>query len=139
MEVRFAGLADAANVSREGKLNITGIFNIIWAGNPDQPILWPSMDLVLLVEAHASEVGNHSLRINVVDAEGTLVIEQNGEFPIPPPEDPGYPIRTQFVLKYQNVSFPKIGDYSFDIFIDGRYQDSAILHIRPVAGGQAPT
>ena len=49
MDVTLALLADAANVSQDGKLNILGIFNGL--GAAAFPATHPSMHLVLRFEA----------------------------------------------------------------------------------------
>lgn len=129
MEIRFATVADTANVSREGKLNITGMFTTIWAAH-DPPVHWPSMDLVIILETDASEVGEHSLEIKFVDADGEVLQTQGGTFDAPQPSTPGFPQRIQFVLSYRGLEFPRFGDYAFDIFIDDRYGDTVFLHVK---------
>jgi hypothetical protein len=50
MHVNLAVLCDAANVSREGKLNILGEFDSIHASS--FPLTYPTMVLVVRMEAH---------------------------------------------------------------------------------------
>src|SRR6266516_3887748 len=56
MEVKLALLADGANVSREGKLNLLGIFDTLFARS--FPTTHPQMQLVIRFEAAAQEAGS---------------------------------------------------------------------------------
>ena len=125
MEVRFAMLADSANVTREGKLNITGIFNQIYA--KVFPAGHMAAHLVTQIEAHAGEVGTHELRILFVDDDGKLIMETKMEMIVEEPSDPSKPIRANNILPLQVIPLPAPGDYSFDLFIDGRYEMSVPL------------
>ena len=56
MRVKLALLADSANVSREGKLNLLGIFDAIFAR--ELPTSHPHMHLVLRFEALPADAGS---------------------------------------------------------------------------------
>lgn len=128
MEIKIAVLADAANVSQENKLNITGIFNRI--ASSTYPLVWPSMYLVVRLNAHPSEAGMHNLLIRVADEDGLEVARLEAEFELPKPAERGMPIMSQFIVPIRNATFPHSGDYSFDILIDGRYEGSVPLYLR---------
>ena len=74
MDVSLALLADAANTSRDGKLNLLGIFDAIQA--PTFPTTHPSMTLVLRLEASAAD-GNraHDLDVRFIDADGARLFK----------------------------------------------------------------
>lgn len=127
MEIKIAVLADAANVSREGKLNVTGIFNRINAG--EFPLTWPLLVLVIRLEAHASESGRHSLKVRVADEDGGEVTAMDGEMHVPRAKDRSRAVTAQFILGIQNARFQKPGTYSFDILIDGRFETTVPLHV----------
>lgn len=128
MEIKTAVLADAANVSQEGKLNITGIFNRIQAGS--FPLTWPFMALVVRLEAHLSELGKHRINIQITDEDGGKLAMVEGELEIGAGNDPDDPPHGHLILPIQNAKFSGPGVYSFDILIDGRYEDSARLLVR---------
>lgn len=68
MNVAFALLADAANQSREGKLNILGAFGEIYATN--FPARHPEMHLVLRLDASPAEAGlRKKIRIIFLDQD----------------------------------------------------------------------
>lgn len=127
MEIKTAVLADAANVSQEGKLNITGIFDRLSGGT--FPLTHPSMVLVIRLEYHMTEVGEHTLAISVADQDGQKIAEASGGFELPKPHSPHLPPVGGFVLPLQMLKFPEPGVFSFDIMIDGRYEGSALLEV----------
>lgn len=130
MEIKTAVLADAANVSAEGKLNITGIFDRL--SGSAFPLLHPNMVLVIRVEYHRSEVGEHKLALNIADADGAKIAEASGGFTLPRPHSSQIPPISGFVLPLQMLKFPEPGVYSFDILIDDRYEDSALIMVAEV-------
>src|SRR4030043_122421 len=82
MDVTLAVLADYANISKEGKLNILGVFTEV--NPPFLPWNLPQMYLVVSMEAGASEAGiEMPFRILLWDADGkeTLNIEQKVSTP----------------------------------------------------------
>src|SRR3989304_4884763 len=83
MEVAFALLADAANVSREGKLNVLGAFDRIYGSK--FPLTWPRMVLVTRFIASAAEFGaEKSLEIVTLDADGKRLGGATGKMRVPP-------------------------------------------------------
>lgn len=132
MEITTAVLADAANISQEGKLNITGIFDSIAART--FPAKWPLMVLVIRIEAHGSETGQHDIRVRLIDEDGTMLSQLDGAFDIGRPDSPHLPVTGELVLRIANSEFSEPGTYSFDIWIDGRYEQSAQLHVLKLQG-----
>lgn len=124
MEVRLAVLADAANVSRDGKLNILGEFNQILVS--DFPAVHPSMTLVIKVEGDISEVEEeHNLQIRIVNEDGKRVAEiEEIRFRFSEPADAALPASKGMIATLHTAVFEQPGVYSFDIFIDGRYEDA---------------
>jgi hypothetical protein len=126
LEVNIAVLADAANVSQEGKLNITGIFNRLQLKN--FPATSPTFSIVLGLLAHASEVGNHQLLVRLADEDGQEIAKIKGDFKVPRAKSGGKPIGTSIILGTQ-VKLPKPGDFSFDVLIDGRWEKTISLEV----------
>ena len=125
-------LADSANISQEGKLNITGIFDRINA--QEFPAAHMAAKLVLNVEVHPGEVGRHEMKIVFVDEDGKLVMESKVGFVVGEPDDKSKPIRGNQIITIQVIPMAAPGDYSFDIFIDGRYETSVPLTAAKVGG-----
>lgn len=79
MKVTLAVLADYANITREGKLNILGIFDVIHAH--DFPMTHPQMQLVMRFEADIAEAGKtKKLEIKLMDEDGKTLFVLNGNF-----------------------------------------------------------
>lgn len=118
MQVTLALLADAANLSQEGKLNVLGAFSNI--GATAMPARHPEMNLVLEIEASPSELGvSKNFDVKLLDADGVVIGGLSGKFTIPRPARPGRGVYTGTILRLNDVVFPKAGDYVFDILIEG--------------------
>ena len=126
MQFRFAVIADAANVSREGKINISGIFGRVNAAK--FPAGHAGSQLVLAFEAHTNEAGeHHATRIVFADADGTRLADLKGEITIPEPGDPSEPILLHVIIGIPFIPLPEPGSYAFDIFVDDRWVGSIPL------------
>lgn len=132
MEIRFALLADSANVSVEGKLNVIGIFDRV--GAKQFPATHMTSVLVVSLEAHRTEAGPHELRILFVDADGNPLMEMKAGMTFVPPEGAAALIRVNQILPVPMIPLPAPGDYSFDISIDGRYEMSVPINAWAVEG-----
>jgi hypothetical protein len=132
VQVNLAVLCDAANVSREGKLNILGEFDSIHASS--FPLTYPTMVLVVRLEAHPTETGDHRLKLQLLDADGADVVPPlEGEFATGRPPFLGVPVRTApIILQMHGVRFEGPGHYSFELLVDGHHLRSLPLHV--VAG-----
>ena len=132
MQVNLLVLCDAANVSREGKLNVLGEFDSIHAST--FPLTYPTMVLVVRLEAAPTEVGNHHLKLQLVDEDGRDVVPPvQGEIATGDPPFLGAVTRTPpLILQMHGVRFERPGHYSFDLSVDGSHMRSLLLHV--VAG-----
>lgn len=130
MQVRLAILADYANVTGDGKLNILGIFDRI---NLMQiPATHPQMHLVLRLEAHPAELNrSHDVEIRLQDPEGIVIFEVKGE--IVPRGEPGQPVSTNQILTLNNLQLEKIGSYTFVVLIDNDLKTQIPLTVEFVA------
>lgn len=130
MRVTLAVLADYANVSREGKLNILGIFDIIHA--KAFPCVHNQMQLVMRFEADIAERGRQkSIEVQLIDEDGKQIMRLEGQMKIGEIK-PGELFTANQVLTLQNLLFEKPGTYRFDIFIDNQPQREVplkVLHI----------
>jgi hypothetical protein len=129
VKVPLAVLCDAANVSREGKLNVLGIFSALRASG--FPCVHPSLTLVVGLEATYTERGEHSIDIRLVDADGGELLKLDGRVNVQG-ERPGRPILTQAVLQLNNIAFPHAGTYTFDILVDRRHERSLPLEVHAI-------
>lgn len=141
MQVKLAVLADYANVTGDGKLNILGIFDRI---NLVQiPAVHPQMHLVLRLEAHSAEMERpHAVEIRLHDPEGTTIFEVKGE--IVPRGEPGQAVSTNQILTLNNLQLEKVGQYNFVVLINNDLKTEIPLAVEfvsmaPAAGTPPPT
>lgn len=140
MEIPFAVIADGANVSREGKLNILGIFDTIHARA--FPVTHAEMKLVLRVAAAPDEAGiEHVIEIKLLDDEGGAVLGMKANV-VPRSVPEGKPLRLDQVVSMHNVTFKKPGKYHFSIVVDGAEKAALPLTVNqapaPAAGPHGP-
>src|SRR4051812_34084593 len=134
MQAKLAVLADYANVTGDGKLNILGIFDRI---NLMQiPAVRPQMHLVLRLEAHSAEQNrSHDVEIRLQDPEGVVIFEVKGE--IVPRGETGMPVSSNQILTLNNLQLEKIGDYRFVVLINDDVKTEIPLAVEFV--NMAPT
>lgn len=118
MNVTLAVLADYANITKEGKTNILGIFDIIYAKN--FPVVWHSMQLIMRFEAPRSEAEtDKNVVVKLLDADGGQLFEIGSQLKLGKPEKNTMTIQSNQFLVLNNLRFEKPGDYTFSILING--------------------
>ena len=126
MDVAFALLADAANVSREGKLNILGAFDRIYGAK--FPLTWPRMVLITRFIASAAEYGTEkSLEIVTMDADGKRLSAATGNMKLPKGQT-GRQLKINHVLP-MTMTFPNPGQYSIEILVNGEPKATVPLDV----------
>jgi hypothetical protein len=134
--VKLAVLADYANVTSDGKLNILGIFDRMNVVN--LPAVHPQMNLVLRLEAHPAEHGRaHPVEIRLHDPDGTTVFEVRGE--ILPQGEAGHAASTNQILTLNNLQLAKTGDYTFVVLVNNDVKAEIPLYVEfgEITGGPA--
>ncbi|CAN5635166.1 hypothetical protein BH23GEM9_BH23GEM9_06050 [soil metagenome] len=115
MHVKLALLADYANVTADGKLNILGIFDRISVH--EIPAVHPQMHLILRLEAHPAERNRvHNVEIRLYDPDGDTVFEVKGD--VVPQGNVGDMIATNQILTLNNLQLSKSGGYIFVVFVN---------------------
>jgi hypothetical protein len=116
MNVTLAVIADCANVSQEGKLNIMGIFDTIHAET--FPTLHPEMKLVIQFEADITEAEQtHRIEIQLMDADGRKPFVVNGQVAVGTIM-PGTVFKTHSILNIRGATFERPGDFVFNILVN---------------------
>ncbi|WP_420633759.1 DUF6941 family protein [Candidatus Palauibacter sp.] len=114
MEIALAALADYASISREGKLSVMGIFNGV--ATNELPARISAAHLVVSLELEAAEAEReHTVEIKCMDADGATAFAISGKFTAPPSRR-GEILKMDQILRLENMSFNKEGDYSISIF-----------------------
>lgn len=127
IKISLALLADGANISREGKLNILGIFDRISAQS--LPAMHPQMQLIMVIEADRGDADKeHLLGIELIDADGKKLLSMAGniKFSSPPP---GEQVRINHIIQLNNLRFEHLGNFEFKILINNEVRKSVPLHV----------
>jgi hypothetical protein len=107
----MAVLADEANISQEGKLNLMGIFDRISAAT--FPVMHPRMVFAFRVEAEFGDTGRaFPVRVTLEDDEGNVLFEAAGDL-MAPPVPPGEFATANQLFALVGVQFPRAGLYRF--------------------------
>ncbi len=127
MEVSLALLADCANISREGKLNIMGIFDRINAQSI--PVVHPQMQLIMTLEADRAEADReHKIEVELIDSDGAKLFAIGGHIQFGPPP-PGERVKVNHIIQLNNVQFNRFGVHEFKILLNNEVRRSVPLHI----------
>jgi hypothetical protein len=130
VRVKVALLADYSNVSREGKLNILGIFDTIYA--PTFPTTHAHMQLVIRFEGGPEEAGTtRQLEIQFQAQDGAVLFRLPGTLGVQRGEV-GELVRADHILTLNNVTFEHPGRYAFQIVLDGRAEATVPLRVEQI-------
>jgi uncharacterized protein DUF6941 len=138
LELEYALLADAAQVAEGKTFILGGGITILWRNQFPAPL---GVVMVAQLTYHRSEAdSDHTLRIQVIDADGNAVLpEIGGEMHVGGPT-PGMPPNVPLGVPVL-IPFPPLpvlqreGAYAVDIVLDGRHVKSLSF---AVARPQAP-
>ena len=127
MKITLAILADYANITREGKLNILGIFDVIHA--QDFPVVHPQMQLVMRFEADISEAGKtKKVEIQLMDEDGKRLFVLDGQFTLGQGR-PGEVMGSNQILTFNMLKFENAGHYEFKILINDELKAEVPLKV----------
>lgn len=107
----MAVLADEANVSQEGKLNLMGIFDRIAAA--EFPVVHPKLVFAFRVEAEMGDSGRtFPVHVALEDEDGAALFQAEGEM-MAPVVPPGEFNTANQIFAMVGVQFPRPGIYRF--------------------------
>ncbi|MGH2484553.1 MAG: DUF6941 family protein [Ktedonobacterales bacterium] len=130
MQIPLAVLADYANITVDGKLNIMGIFNTIFVTS-SFPATHPQLQLVFQFVVPASERGETKrIDIKLLDADGDVLVNITSETLLPRDMPANQEIPQ--IVGLNGLVFPKVGDYAFSVLINGEEKKSVALHVLPI-------
>lgn len=136
MKIPMALLADEANISQEGKLNVLGVFDRIAA--PSFPVVHPKLVFIFRVQAEFTDMGPPvPVRVRLLDQDGAVLFEASGELE-PPPVDPGEFATANQIFSLVGIQFPKPGIYKFLVSVGGEQHETPLALVQlPWAGNPA--
>lgn len=127
MELLLGLVCDDARTTDEGKLDVQGIFNDLYA--PGFPAKQDRMVLVLAIEWDRRDQGRFQFRVDLNGPDGSpsLTVDGHTEVDRRPPERP--PARTRLVMPLEDVIFPRAGKYRFEVRMKGETFPGPTLHL----------
>lgn len=133
MDLDFGLLADAATVDAAGKLNVLGIFDRIQAHA--FPARHGRVSLVLRFSAGTTEIGAHEIEIRLRGPDGEEILRLDGRMELAGGgRETTEAIRIPHVLNLDGITFPKPGNYAFDVACDGRHLIAIPLRLEVATG-----
>jgi len=133
MQVKLALAADGANVSREGKLNLLGIFDTLFARS--FPTTHPQMQLVIRFEAEPDEAGStRNVEVQFGAADGRVLFRLPGTIQVQPRAF-GDKVRMDHILTLNNLQLEAPGAYRFHVLVDGGLAAVVPLQAEQIATG----
>ncbi len=137
MLLQHAFLCDHAAMSPEGKLDVHGAFNDLYA--PGFPAKQDHMVLVLQIEWAHADHGRYQFRVDLVDPGGKPVLSVDGHTDVDARPVDRPPPRTRLIMPLEEVVFPVPGRYRIEVRLKGRTFDGPSLHLvssaEPSTGG----
>lgn len=132
MDVSLALLADYANVTADGKLNILGLFDTIFV--QQFPAVHPQMQLIFQLEAHPAEAGQQKqVEVHLMTEDGRPILSISADMALQPKTSLA-PIaemmKTQQIVGFHNVRFEKPGTYQFAILVNGDTKKTVSLKVQ---------
>ena len=129
MQLRYALLADFANVTQDGKLNILGVFDNLYALT--FPAVHRQLFLVDSIESDREDEGQtREVRIQMINADGDVLHELNGQFVF----GLGNQTMNQVHL-FHDLRFESPGPYQFNIFFGEHIVKTLDLELLQVQAG----
>src|SRR5712664_1287976 len=107
MRCQLSALCDAANLSAEGKLNILGEFDTVYAAT--LPAVWPVMVFLAKIKIGEADIGSHDVHLRVLDEDMNLVAQLKGVVQIPSLSYPGIENGWPLLLHVANAAFANYG------------------------------
>ncbi|MGO8671450.1 MAG: DUF6941 family protein [Capsulimonadaceae bacterium] len=130
MQITLAALADAANRSDNGKLNLLGVFQSLYA--PSVPCQHPQMALVLSFECTAMERGTRpKVGIRLVNSDAKVVLSIPEQILDVPNDPSNLTPNLNLIVNLNGITFESFGSHQFEVYIEGVLCARLPLHVNP--------
>lgn len=117
MKVDFCAMADAANVTADGKLNLMGVFDRL--GVNSFPAVHKQMALVLRLRVEFTDGGQeHTIRLALENPDGKKLVDLEGSSRVGEVEPGGFSHANQ-VFNLRDLRFEEEGVHRFRVWLDG--------------------
>jgi hypothetical protein len=129
MNVEVFVLCDAATDSG-GKLNLLGAFDSIFARQV--PVVHQHCSVAVRLRFSQVEVGDHRLRLSLIDADGRKVIpDMEGALQVRL-GDRQVTAAVNLVINIQQLKLAAFGEYRVDLAVDGNALGALPFYVRPL-------
>jgi Family of unknown function (DUF6941) len=116
-----------ARVTHEGRLDLLGVFNELFA--PAFPARHGRLVLAAMLVWDAGEQGRVDFRVDLRGADGTSVYTVDGHTEVMERAPPAPPPKTQLVLPLHDVLFPNAGRYRFEFVVAEQHVQGPSLFV----------
>lgn len=127
MNVEIFTLCDSA-ADYGGRLSVLGVFDSIQA--PAVPAVHPHCAVAARLRFEDSEVCDHEIALSVIDGDGRDIMPKI-RMKIPSPPRDSETMCANLVLNMNHPRFPRFGEYSIDLAIDGQMRARLPFLVRP--------
>ena len=117
MHIEFCTLADHANESVDGSLDVSGISDSL-SGKSSPVSVGPKSLVLRLGLEPGDQMYTHSVWVLIEGAEGERVLEIEGTVPISRVGLPG-PSHLNRIFAFRELRFPRPGRYGLRVMVDG--------------------
>jgi len=135
MKLSLALLADYANISREGKMNVMGVFDSIYAAA--FPCKHPHMQLVTQFSLELGEEGlAREVSVVLVNPDGKVLFRHRGRLGGSAQAE-STTRKSAYILQLNNTTFPSVGDHEIRISLDGELMTTLSLTLLALPTAEA--
>lgn len=128
MQVDFCALADAANTTAGGKLNVLGVFDRV--GVKSLPAVHKQMAIVLRIRVeYADARDEHDLRLALENPDGKKLVDLEGATRVGEIE-PGTFSHTNQIFNLRDIRFEEEGVHRIRVWLDGELAAEQPLAVR---------
>lgn len=127
MRLLLAALCDHASTTPEGKLDLHGVFNELYATG--FPARQDRVVLVLAIEWDRADEGRFQFRVDLLGPDDKTSLTVNGHTDVAPRAADRPPPRTQLIMPIDTLIFPTAGTYRLTIRVKGQEIEGPPLHL----------
>ncbi len=125
MQLEILTFCDAAT-EYGGRLNILGATDTIVAA--DLPLKFPHCAIVARLRAARIEQGDHTMRLMIIDVDGTPILNVDGKMGIR--FTAGMNGVVNLIINAQQLEFREAGEYAIEVAVDGIQLGSCPFYVR---------
>jgi hypothetical protein len=127
VELTLGLVCDDARITEQGKLDVRGVFNDLFA--PGFPAKQDRMVLVMGLEWDRGDDGRYTFRVDLEDPSGRPVLTLEGHTDVDRRTPDRPPARTRLVMPLEEVVFTRPGRYRFVLRMKGSQLPGPALHV----------